>query len=299
MRQASLRSSTYAGYLEIIIAATTWGTLGLVVRALPLTAELIVFYRVFFNLFAVLLVLSATRRIGELKVKKYRLLLLFSGIMLALNWISLFYAFKLTTIANAVLVTYTYPIMVALLAPIFLGEKLEFATIVSLILSVLGMVFIISPGNFSLQARDLHGILLALVSAATYAILVIAAKKMLHHLTSYAIMFYEALVVAIVLSPFVFVQPGPATLSAWLLLALLGVVHGTLALNLYFSGLRVVKTQRASILTYLDPVSATVFATLFLGEKPVLLTVVGGVLIVAAGFNVVRKRARTQPATPD
>lgn len=299
MRQASLRSSTYAGYLEIVIAATIWGTLGLVVRALPLTAELIVFYRVFFNLFAVLLVLFATRRIGELKVKKHRLLLLFSGIMLALNWISLFYAFKLTTIANAVLVTYTYPIMVALLAPIFLGEKLEFATIVSLILSVLGMVFIISPGNLSLQARDLHGILLALVSAATYAILVIAAKKMLHHLTSYAIMFYEALVVAIALSPFVFVQPGPATLSAWLLLALLGVVHGTLALNLYFSGLRVVKAQRASILTYLDPVSATVFAALFLGEKPVLLTVVGGVLIVAAGFNVVRKRARTQPATPD
>ncbi|GAI06661.1 unnamed protein product, partial [marine sediment metagenome] len=47
---------------------------------------------------------------------------------------------KLIAIANAVLLNYTAPIFVALLAPLFLKEKLEKSTLLALAISVAGIV---------------------------------------------------------------------------------------------------------------------------------------------------------------
>lgn len=295
----SLWSSTYAGYLKIVVASITWGTLGLMIRALRLPAETIVFYRVFFSVLVILPFLSATGRIGALRVTKHRLLLLVSGIVLTLNWVFFFRAFSLTTVANTVLITYTYPIMVAVFGPFFLDERLETATVVSLLLSVIGMALVVSPAGLSLARGDIVGIVFAFLSAMTYAFLVIASKKMLQHMTSYAIMFYEALVVTIVLLPFGLQRPFTFTPLDWVLLATMGIVHTTAALYLYYSGLSVVKAQHASVLTYLEPVSGVIFAAFFLREIPGASTLLGGVIILFAGFLVVRKHARTGLAAPD
>jgi drug/metabolite transporter (DMT)-like permease len=299
LKSRSFWGSAYAGYLKIMVAATTWGTLGLIVRSLPLASETIVFYRVLFSVLAILPFLFATGRVGVLRVTKHRLLLLVSGIVLALNWVFFFRALNLTTIANAVLITYTYPIMVAVFAPFFLDERLELATLVSLILSVVGMVLVVSPASLSLGRQDILGIVYAFLSAVTYAFLVIASKRMLPHMTSYAIIFYEALVVAIVLLPFGLQRPFAVSPMNWILLATMGIVHTTAAHYLYYSGLSVVKAQHASVLTYVEPVSAVIFAALFLKEIPQVLTTVGGILIVLAGFIVVRRHARTGLVAPD
>jgi drug/metabolite transporter (DMT)-like permease len=56
---------------------------------------------------------------------------------------------------------------------------------------------------------------------------------------------------------------------------------------LYAEGLRRVRVEHASILGYLEPVSAPFYALLLLGEAPAATTVAGGALIVAAGVLVV------------
>jgi hypothetical protein len=68
----------------------------------------------------------------------------------------------------------------------------------------------------------------------------------------------------------------------------MGLVGTALAYMLYIEGVRRVRVEHASILGYLEPVSAPLYALLLLGEAPSATTLVGGGLIVAAGFLVVR-----------
>src|SRR3972149_2716166 len=135
----------------------------------------------------------------------------------------------------------------------------------------------------------LLGIIFAFGTSLTYASLVIIAKELLTSLPVLIIIFYQSLIAMVALSPFSLLGGGPRGFEAWLLLIIMGIVHTLIAPYLYLSGLKVVKAQRAGIITYFDPLSATAFAALFLGEIPTFATIVGGLLIIAGGYNIIRK----------
>ncbi|NLM48231.1 MAG: DMT family transporter [Epulopiscium sp.] len=58
----------------------------------------------------------------------------------------------------------------------------------------------------------------------------------------------------------------------------------TLAYILYFKGIRQVKAQNAALLSYIDPLSAICFSTVFLGEIPNKAQVIGALFIFMASF---------------
>ena len=74
-----------------------------------------------------------------------------------------------------------------------------------------------------------------------------------------------------------------------LMAALLGLVTTAFSFSLFMDGLHYIRVQHASIMGYLEPVSAPFYALLFLGQRPHLWTLVGGALIIAAGVLVVAK----------
>ena len=67
----------------------------------------------------------------------------------------------------------------------------------------------------------------------------------------------------------------------------LGVFCTAIPYVLYSKGLPRIRVEHASILGYLEPVSAPFYALLLLGEAPAATTVAGGALIVVAGVLVV------------
>jgi drug/metabolite transporter (DMT)-like permease len=73
------------------------------------------------------------------------------------------------------------------------------------------------------------------------------------------------------------------------LLMVLGIVSTGFAVTLYLKGLGKVKVQKAVVLTYLEPASAVVFGLIFLDQQPAPLMIVGGCLILIAGYIVVSK----------
>jgi drug/metabolite transporter (DMT)-like permease len=78
----------------------------------------------------------------------------------------------------------------------------------------------------------------------------------------------------------------------------LGLVCTALAYTLWTEGVSRIRVQHASILGYLEPVSAPLYALLLLGQRPGTWTIVGGVLIIAAGLVVVLFGQRGEPAPP-
>jgi len=211
------------------------------------------------------------------------------GFLLALGWTFLFQAMKLIPIGNAVLLNYTAPVFVALLAPIILKERIRRTTLYALALSVAGILLISSTQDFQVHDLSLLGVVLALSAGFVYALFVIYAKKTLTSLSGYSVALYSYSFSCVFLVPSLIQVNLSISLSSWLLLLFLGVLNTAFAVTLYLKGLRLIKAQEAAVLTYIEPASAVVFGFLLLAQQPTLTMIAGGLLILSAGYVVALK----------
>ncbi|RJQ55585.1 MAG: DMT family transporter [Actinobacteria bacterium] len=286
------------GVLEIAAAALIWGSMGVLIRLLQMGPVAIVFWRSAFACAALLLFMLLTGRARQLVVRRHRLLLALTGILLLFSMVFFVLAVQLTTIANAVLIVYTAPVLIALLAPLILRERFELRMLLSLALALTGIALIVAPRGLSLESRHALGVAYAFACAFSYALLVLAGKKIVHAVSARVIAFYQSLLAAVLLLPFAARLPPPPAAVSWVMLVVLGIVHTALAGMLYLAGLRTVKAADAGTLSYLEPLSAAVYALVFLGEPLTSGVIAGGLLIVAAGWIVIVFRPAGPAAVP-
>ncbi|HUX47929.1 MAG TPA: DMT family transporter, partial [Dehalococcoidia bacterium] len=133
---------------------------------------------------------------------------------------------------------------------------------------------------------NLLGIILGLLAGLAYAGFVIVSKKALSSFSSLVVAFYSYCVASICLLPFVIGIDFSPDLAPWILLLVLGIFNTAFAVTLYLKGLGMIKAQKAVVFTYLEPASAVVFGFLFLAQPPTPLMLVGGFLILVAGYIV-------------
>jgi len=262
-----------------------WGSIGLFVRWIPYPSELIVFYRVSFA-FLFLLLISVYK--GDLKVSfqvNNRYVVIFSGIVLALNWIFFFQAIKNTSIANATLSYYTSPALVVLLSILFLKERLSIRGIISLALGISGIFIMILSSNNNLVLEGIIGVGYGVIAAFCYALFTLLSKQ-INGISARDLTLLQTGISMIMLFPFVLEGELP-NLKSFFLLAVIGIIHTALALMLYLKGLRMSKVQDVGILSYLDPLSAIIFAIVFLGEIPTFSTFIGGAFILISSYLII------------
>jgi len=277
------------GYLYVAVAAAIWGSNGVIVNLVPLNAYVIAFFRVLFAslaLFPLLLLTQKSEVIEAIRAWKSMLAL---GGLLSLGWAFLFQSMKLILIANAVLLNYMAPIFVALLAPVFLNEKIERVTVIALIISVTGMIIISSQQDLHVGELNLSGTAFGLLAGLAYAGFIILSKKTMTKYSSQAVAFLSYLATAVFLSPFLLDANLSLDPHSWMLLFVLGAFNTGFAVTLYLKGLKLIKAQKAVVLTYLEPVSAAIFGSIFLSQQPTIYTLVGGFLILSAGYLVASK----------
>jgi len=279
--------SKFSGYFYMAAAAIIWGSNGVIVNLVPYDAHTVAFFRVLFASFTLLPVVLLTRKHEVMSAARHWKIMLSLGCLLALGWALLFHSMKLIAIANAVLLNYTAPIFVALLAPLVLKEKLEKSTLIALAISVAGIGVISYQQN--LQISDPNGfnplgVILGLLAGLAYAGFIIVSKRALSSFSSQVVAFYSYSVASIFLLPFVIGTDFSPDLAPWILLLVLGVFNTGFAVTLYLKGLGMVKAQKAVVFTYLEPASAVVFGFLFLAQQPTSLMLVGGFLILISGY---------------
>jgi drug/metabolite transporter (DMT)-like permease len=279
-------NSKFLVYSYVAAAAIIWGSNGVIVNWVPYDAYAIAFFRVLFASLTLLPVVLLTRKPETMRAAKSWRVMLSLGLLLALGWTLLFHSMKLIAIANAVLLNYTAPIFVALLAPLFLKEKLEKSTLLALAISVAGIVVISYQQNLQISHLNLLGVILGLLAGLAYAGFIIASKRALSSFSSQVVAFYSYSVASIFLLPFVIGTDFSPDLASWILLLVLGVFNTGFAVTLYLKGLGMVTAQKAVVFTYLEPASAVVFGFLFLAQQPTPLMLVGGFLILIAGYIV-------------
>jgi len=302
-----LTSQRVLGIFAIVFSSLVWGTIPLILREIDGSPFIKVFFRVFiaFVVVAIWIVASGRWRIAK-EFDGFTIRWLFAqGVLLAINWILFFGAFDRTSVATVELLGYMGPVFVALLIPIFLKDKFDRRIIIPLALSLVGMVVVLIPHGFGFSSNLTAqiGALMALASAFTYALLIMMAKKISAVVPVDFITMFEGLGASLFLLPFViwsYSQGNAPTggLMPYFWLFVLGAIHTGLTGVLFFYGLKQLRADQAAILTYIEPVSAIIFASLFLGEVLTWLTIVGGALVLVGGAIVARLEAQEGIETP-
>ncbi|NJE49467.1 DMT family transporter [Thermococcus sp. 9N3] len=269
------------GKVQIALAMLIWGSVGIFGRLSGLSGLGVAFARVSFGALVLLPILGLRGKLGnalgELRERPYHMLAL--GTALALNWVFLFTAFNYTSIANAVLVYYTAPVLATLISWRFLHERLDAGKVLSLAIAFTGLLLIASSQRISLSDRDFTGIVFAFLGALFYA-LIPNLGRFMRGVDGESLTFLQLAVASVVLIPFVAVENVGS--PVWWAIAVLVLLHTVFALYLYMDGLKKVEVKDASLLSYLDPLSAIVYAFLVFGEVPGVRTVIGGALILLA-----------------
>jgi len=195
--------------------------------------------------------------------------------------------------ATAAMLVQVGPIVVALLAAVFLGERLTGWLLAGIAVAFAGVV-VIGMAMRGGGGSDVSGVLLALVAAVTYAIGVLTQKVLLRRLSGLEVVCYACWIGVVVCLPWsgdlvTLVRHGSGSDLAWI--GYLGLGPTALAFSLWAYALRHTDAGKQAITTFLVPVLTAVMAWVLLDEVPPALAFVGGGLCIA-GVALTRRKSR-------
>lgn len=195
------------------------------------------------------------------------------------------------------------PVLIAVMAALFLGERFTPQLALGLALAFAGVALIAlstSPVE-NLGGRSyVVGVLLCLVSAVAYSISLILQKPLVGRLSAVQVTWLACTIGAVSCLPFagdLVEQIGTAPASSTWWLIYLGVFPTALAFSTYAFALKHMTASSLGVTTYLVPPITVVLALLFLGETPPTMAYAGGALALA-GVALARRKARPRPVEP-
>jgi drug/metabolite transporter (DMT)-like permease len=266
-----------SGLFLMFMAPVLWSTAGVVTRHIERATPFeLVFWRSFFAFAFVAVALLVLRR-NPLKMG-------WPGVVSGVLWAVMFTAFMisltLTSTANALVVMSVSPLLTTLLARAFLKDPIPGGTWIATGAAALGVAWMFGSDLTAHTARDLTGMLIALVIPIAAAINVITLRAVAAELDLRgAVMLGGALSCLIALP---FALPFHATEKDIALLAFLGVFQLGLPCVLLVMASRVLLAPEIALIGLLEVVLGPLWAWLGAGEVPARSTLIGGGIILAA-----------------
>ncbi|AKB74174.1 integral membrane protein [Methanosarcina lacustris Z-7289] len=273
---------------QVIAASVIYGFAGIFFLYIKnMAAGPVVFFQLLFGFLALAVYLAATGQLSRIRLRGKRKALLLLGAWQVGVMLSYYTAVNFTNVSMSVLLLYTAPLYVLLVAPVLLKEKISTKNLAALALSLTGVVVVVGPESLISAPTGsgyLYGVLMGLFSGLFYACIIMTSRYLRDEYSGLEQLFFSTGVTLVILFPFMLQISSAALLENLPVLLFLGVMITSLGSILYFTGLEHVKAQNASIISLLEPVSAIFFAYLILNDPVSRATQLGCVLILASSL---------------
>ncbi|WP_156324388.1 DMT family transporter [Bacillus sp. FJAT-27251] len=280
-----------SAYLLLVLANAIWGG-NFVIGRLgaeyfpPITFSLLR-WGVAFLLLTPFLAKPLMRDFRVLWKHRFILLLLSVTGVAGYNTI-IYFSLHFTTSINASLVNSVTPLFIGVFSFFMIKERLSGWQAAGMILSVIGIVFILSKGSWeALQAfRFNPGDLFVLVAVVSWSIYSIVIKKYSKILPAFTTLYVTSFVGILILLPLSLLELslGEAGVvfnrESLLILGYVGCFASIVAFLSWNSGVSKIGAAKSGIFINLLPVFATLFATLFAGEEFLWYQMAGGVIVL-------------------
>lgn len=205
---------------------------------------------------------------------------------MAVTNFSYYFTVQQSTVATAILIQYTAPVLVMAYS-VFVSKEEGFnsAKMASLALALIGCYLAVSGGSSSEIRLSGWVVLTGLLSSLCFAFLLIASKRILRSYSTWTMLIYAfgfaALFWLVVNPPWVIAEKG-YTPDDWRVLFFFAIVSILIPHSLFTSSLRHLEASTAGILSTIEPVIAIVIAYLALGESLSVIQLAGGLGVVLA-----------------
>lgn len=281
------------GILFIAISAAAFGTLAIFGRLLyaeGLDTFTILFLR--FGLAALFMAVILVVRREKIPAGKTLLQLIGMG---ALGYVGQSFSY-LTAIQYAsaglvALLLYLYPSFVFILSVFVLREQITRIKLIALSLALAGTALTVDPAG-----GQLFGIVLAICAALIYSVYIMIGANVMRHVSvvqSSAIIFASAGTMFGILATINGLHL-PATSTGWIGIVGIVLVATLIPVVAFLAGLERIGPTNAAMLSTLEPVVTVLLAGLLFGERLGPITVLGGVLILAAVIVLTRSEVHKE-----
>ncbi|NLI58432.1 MAG: DMT family transporter [Clostridium sp.] len=227
---------------------------------------------------------SLIRRDFKIEKKHFKMLTILGviNVILSMNLLQLSLSMTNAKAALVAVIFSSNPIFVTFFSSIIDKEKIHTYKKVGLILGIVG-VLVMSINELSIDAINILSPMLALLSAVLYGLYTIIGRKVSSQIGSLKMNSYSFLIGSIVLLPLLLLFKIPVfhinSSITWHVMYLSFLTTGVGYLT-YFIGLSIVGASKGSMVFFLKPVLASIFAVIILKENVGFYFVLGTFLVV-------------------
>jgi drug/metabolite transporter (DMT)-like permease len=226
-----------------------------------------------------LLAFAALFIIYKLQGRNVRLSLMsfLGGCIISIMFITFVVATQMTTAANAVMLQYSNPVFILLIAFFFYGQKPGKSDIIVVALVLCG-VFLMFQTSYG--KGGMIGNALAVLSGAAFAGMFIFNNRIKSETDNISSILLGHLITFIICVPFLFLFPPQISVRNISSIVALGLLQQTIPFILYAKAIRLSTPLVLSLVTMLGPVLNPFLVWIFIGENPSIFTLFGGFLIL-------------------
>jgi drug/metabolite transporter (DMT)-like permease len=273
-----LKSQHLKNLIELNIGVLFISTSGILGRYISISPPITIWFRCF--LAAIFLGLFIWYKKINLKIenKKDFKTIIISGLLFGVHWVTYFYALQLSNVAIGMLSLFTFPVITALLEPLFFKTKLNIKHVFLGGIVLVGIYFL-TP-EFNLKNNYTLGILFGLISSVFYALRNILLKQKIATYHGSMLMFYQMITITLVLWPAFFIFDITPNNHDWSALLTLAILTTAIGHTLFVMSFKNFSVSTASIMSSIQPIYGIVFGIVFLNEIPASKTIIGGFLIL-------------------
>ncbi|WP_033081389.1 DMT family transporter [Colwellia psychrerythraea] len=266
--------------LFLHIAVFLFGGTALFSKLIGLPALDITVYRTGIAALALFILLTLQKKQITLATRQDYGIAILLGIVVGIHWVTYFAAMQMAGVTVGIIAFFTYPVITVFIEPLFNKSVPKVKDMLMALVVIVGIVLLIP--EVSLGNQITLGIITGVFSAVFFALRNVLHKNYFSHYSGPHAMLYQTLVACLMLFLFVDIPPTQVSTSDWMLLLLVGVVFTATPHALFASSLRNLSATTAGLISCLQPLYGSVLAFLLLHERPGLLTIIGGLLVISA-----------------
>jgi len=274
---------------ELVLATLFISTSGALGKFIDMPPPVTVWWRAFLAAIFIYVFIRFKKISLRIDSKRDLVTFILSALFMGIHWITYFYALKFSNVALGMLSLFTYPVITALLEPLFFKVKLNPIHILLGVVVLIG-IYVLAP-DFDLQSAQVKGVLLGVISALFYSLRLLLLKKYTDKYHGSMLMFYQISIVSVVMLPVIFMMDTSGIQTQFTAVLLLALLTTAIGHTLFLQSLKYFSVGTASIISSIQPIFGIIIAYIFLNEIPTWNTFWGGALILS---TVVIESIRSQ-----
>ncbi len=215
---------------------------------------------------------------------------LIRGLLLFCANILFFYSISIISLAKALTLAFIAPLIVTILSPILLDEKVGLRRWAAVITGFIGSLIVLRPGFVEINTASIA----AIGTGFLYGIYLIVTRKLHnadHPLLTLLLTGVVGAIIGSAIMPFVWVQP---TVTDWYMMLAIGFFASIGHLLLILS-LRYADASKLAPFGYFEIVTNIIIGFYFFNHFPDIWTFLGLFVIISSGIYIFRREALNQP----